>query len=159
MFVALMALGMLGLFTFQLPQWVYRFNPQHGSTAGSFFFGVLTAVLSTPCTAPFMASAMASATKLSTPWILTTFASIGVGMALPYLVLSAYPKWLAKVQRTGPASELVKQVMGLLMLGVAVFFLGSGLDPLTREPIDLPVRWHWWIVAGIVVAGMEVGRA
>jgi thiol:disulfide interchange protein len=45
----------------------------------------------------------------------------------------------------------VKQVMGLLMLAVAAFFVGTGLDPLLRAPVDDPMRWHWYVVAGLVV--------
>lgn len=148
--IAIMAVGMLGVFTTGLPQWVYRINPRHDSLHGSFLFGVMTAVLSTPCTAPFMGSAAVWATQQKSAVTLATFAAIGVGMALPYLFLSAKPGWVNKVPRTGPASELVKQVMGLLMLAVAVFFAGTGLDPLIREPIDPPLRAHWWGVAGLV---------
>lgn len=150
--IAIMALGMIGLFATRLPQWVYKVNPKHDSIHGSLLFGIMTAILSTPCTAPFMGSAAAWATQQS-PWItMSTFAAIGLGMALPYIILSANPKWIDKLPRTGPASELVKQVMGLLMLGVAVFFLGTGLDPLTRAPVDPPFRGHWWLIAAIVIA-------
>lgn len=151
--IAAMALGMLGLFAARLPQWVYRINPRHDSVHGSFLFGVMTAVLSTPCTAPFMGSAAAWATQQKSAITLTTFGAIGLGMALPYLLLAANPKWVNKVPRTGPASELVKQVMGLLMLGVAVFFLGTGVGPLLMTEVgDPPLRAHWWLVAAFVVA-------
>ncbi len=151
--IAAMALGMLGLFATRLPQWVYRINPRHDSVHGSFLFGVMTAVLSTPCTAPFMGSAAAWATQQKSAITLATFGAIGLGMALPYLLLAANPKWVNKVPRTGPASELVKQVMGLLMLGVAVFFLGTGVGPLLMDEVgDPPLRAHWWAVAACVVA-------
>lgn len=150
--IAVMAIGMLGFFTAGLPQWVYRINPRHDSVHGSFLFGVMTAVLSTPCTAPFMGSAAAWATQQKSIVTLATFGAIGIGMALPYLVLAANPKWVNKVPRTGPASELVKQVMGLLMLGVAVFFMGTGLGPLLMKEVgDPPLRAHWWGVAAFVV--------
>lgn len=152
--IGVMGLGMFGLFTAALPQWVYRINPKHDSMHGSFLFGVMTAVLSTPCTAPFMGSAAAWATQQDDRVrTLLTFGAIGVGMALPYLVLSARPKLVNKVPRTGPGSELVKQVMGLLMVAVAIFFLGTGIGPsLMEEPGDPPLRAHWWGVAGFAVA-------
>lgn len=152
--IGVMGLGMFGLFTAALPQWVYRINPKHDSMHGSFLFGVMTAVLSTPCTAPFMGSAAAWATQQDDRVrTLLTFGAIGVGMALPYLVLSARPKLVNKVPRTGPGSELVKQVMGLLMVAVAIFFLGTGIGPsLIEEPGDPPLRAHWWGVAGFAVA-------
>jgi thiol:disulfide interchange protein len=152
--IGLMGLGMFGLFTAGLPQWVYRINPKHDSVHGSFLFGIMTAVLSTPCTAPFMGSAAAWATQQDDRIrTLLTFGAIGVGMALPYLILAANPRLVNKVPRTGPASELVKQVMGLLMIGVAIFFLGTGIGPfLMTEVGDPPLRAHWWGVAACAVA-------
>ncbi len=153
-FIAVMGVGMLGLFSVRLPQFVYMLDPKHDSAAGSFFFGILTAILSTPCTAPFMGTAAAWAAKQPHATTLAVFAAIGIGMALPYFILSLNPRLVSRVPRTGPASELVKQVMGMLMVAVAIFFLGVGLDPLLREPIDPPVRAHWWIIAAIVTFTM-----
>ncbi|MEX2219119.1 MAG: thioredoxin family protein [Phycisphaerales bacterium] len=153
-FIALMAVGMLGAYVIQLPQAVYLFNPRHESVPGSFLFGIMTAVLSTPCTAPFMGSAAAWAATQPSTITLATFSAIGAGMALPYLILSAFPGLVSRIPRTGPASELVKQIMGLLLVAVAIFFLGTGLDPLLREPIDPPFRFFWWIIAGVAVGAM-----
>ncbi|MBI1191141.1 MAG: DUF255 domain-containing protein [Tepidisphaera sp.] len=160
-FIALMATGMLGLFDVNLPGFVYLIDPKTESPAGSFAFGVMTAVLSTPCTAPFMGAAAAWSTKQPIAVTLATFGAIGLGMAIPYLVLAAFPRLVARVPKSGPGSTLVKQVMGLFMLAVAVFFLGSGLDPLLRLPVDPPMRWHWWVVATLVVlaSGWMVGRS
>lgn len=148
--IGLMGVGMLGLFTVSLPKAVYMVNPSHDTMHGSFLFGVMTAVLSTPCTAPFMGSAAAWATRQPPALTMLTFAAIGLGMALPYLVLSARPGWVARVPRTGPASELVKQVMGLLMMGVAAFFLGIGLVAVSTTPPDPPSKAYWWVVAAFV---------
>lgn len=146
-FIAVMAVGMLGMFTVSLPKFVYMVDPSRETAGGAFMFGVMTAVLSTPCTAPFMGTAAAWATKQPSAITMLTFAAIGLGMALPYLVLSANPKLVAKVPRTGPASELVKQVMGMLMLAVACWFLGIGLVAATNTPPDPPSRLYWWAVA------------
>lgn len=151
--IGVMGLGMFGLFTIKLPQAVYMVNPRHDTPHGSFLFGVMTAVLSTPCTAPFMGSAAAWAATQDAGITLAVFGAIGAGMALPYLVLSLNPKWVKKVPRTGPASELVKQVMGILMLAVAVFFLGTGLAPFLSKPTSPPFQAYWWAVAAIVAAG------
>lgn len=151
-FVAVMAVGMLGVFSVQLPQAVYKINPSQESPQGSFLFGVLTAVLSTPCTAPFMGSAAAWAATQQPGITLLTFGAIGLGMALPYWVLTAKPGLVRKVPRTGPASELVKQVMGLFMLAVAAFFLGIPLAAALQRPPDPASRAYWWVVAFFVVA-------
>ncbi|MGD9791381.1 MAG: protein-disulfide reductase DsbD family protein [Phycisphaerales bacterium] len=149
------ALGMFGLFTTGLPQWVYAINPTGESTGGAFMFGVMTAVLSTPCTAPLMASASAWAAKQSDKSLtIGTMAVIGVGMAFPYLVLVMWPGLLKHLPKAGPGAEVLKKILGLLLAAVSVFFIGTGLDALLRNPVDPPNRWYWWLIAAISVAAM-----
>jgi thiol:disulfide interchange protein DsbD len=152
LFIAVMAVGMCGLFSVGLPQWVHSINPQHESHTGSFFFGIMTAVLSTPCTAPLMGAAAAWAATQAPQTTMNVFATIGLGMALPYMVLSAFPHLVAKMPRTGPASELIKQVMGLLLLAAAAYFVGAGLSGLMVVAPDPPNRTYWWVVAAFGVA-------
>ncbi len=152
LFVAVMALGMLGFFDIVLPQAVYRYQPKQETLPGAFGFGVMTAVLSTPCTAPFMGTAAAWSARQQPSITLITFAAIGVGMALPYLLLSLRPALLSKVPRTGPASNVLKQVMGLLMLAVAAFFLGIPIAGALRQAPAPASRDYWWGVTAFVVA-------
>ncbi len=147
--IAIMAVGMCGVFSLRLPAFVYQITPKHDTILGSFGFGIMTAVLSTPCTAPFMGAAAAWAATQQAATTLTTFAAIGVGMALPYLILSAFPDLVKKMPRSGPASELIKQVMGLLMLAAAAYFLGVGLSALLNTPPDPPSRAYWWMVMAL----------
>lgn len=152
LFMVVMSLGMFNVFAVRLPQFVYMVNPQHETSGGSFLFGILTAVLSTPCTAPFMGAAAAWAAFQPAPVTMSTFAAIGAGMALPYLLLSANPKWISRLPRTGPGSELVKHIMGLLMLAVAAFFIGLPIAGWLQTPPDPPTRAYWWVVAALGVA-------
>jgi thiol:disulfide interchange protein DsbD len=142
-FIALMAIGMAGFFSVGLPQWVYAIEPKHESIGGSVMFGVMTAVLSTPCTAPLMGAAAGWAvTTKSASTIMLVFFTIGLGMGTPYLVLSAYPQLARKLPKSGPASDVLKQVMGLLLLAAAIYFIGAGINGLLEEPITL----HWWLI-------------
>jgi thiol:disulfide interchange protein len=151
LFIAFMGIGMIIDLAVQLPQSVYRINPRHDTISGSFMFGVMTAVLSTPCTAPFMGSAAAWATRAgSAATVLMVFGAIACGMGWPYVLLSWFPGWLHRVPRTGPASVLVKQCMGLLMLAVAAFFGGTGLLGLLREQPHLGSVLHWWLATVLV---------
>jgi thiol:disulfide interchange protein DsbD len=152
--IAVMAVGMCGLFAVRLPQFVYRLNPGHDTMVGSFGFGVMTAVLSTPCTAPLMGGASAWAITQPPGMTLSVFAAIGIGMAAPYLVLSAFPQWAQRMPRTGPASELIKQVMGLLMLAAAAYFIGIGVCILLKPADTFASLLYWWPVMGLcAVAG------
>ncbi len=145
--IAVMAVGMAGLFSVRLPDWVHMIEAKHDSYFGSFCFGIMTAVLSTPCTAPLMGTAVAWATTQGPNTILIVFAAVGTGMALPYLVLSAFPHLVDSMPRTGPASDLIKQVMGLLLLAAAAFFIGAGLAGVMVTPPQPPNKAYWWIVA------------
>jgi thiol:disulfide interchange protein DsbD len=147
--IGVMAIGMAGFFAMRLPDWVYMIEAKHDSYLGSFGFGVMTAVLSTPCTAPLMGTAVAWATTQSPATILTVFGAVGTGMAVPYLILSAFPKLVDKMPRTGPASDLIKQVMGLLLLAAAAYFIGAGTAGLMVTPPEPPSNLYWWFVAAL----------
>ena len=151
--IGIMALGMFGFFSIRLPQFIYMINPQQDSLKGSFALGILAAILSTPCTAPFMGAAAAWAATRTPLVTLATFAAIGSGMALPYLLLSAFPNFVNRMPKAGPVSELIKQVMGLFMLAAAAYFLGVGISALMSSPPSPPSKMFWWPVMGLVSAG------
>jgi thiol:disulfide interchange protein DsbD len=87
---------------------------------GSFGSGVLATVAATPCTAPFMGSALGFALGQPVWMTLLVFTSLGLGMAVPYIVLTASPGLLRFVPRPGPWMKTMKQVMGFLLLAVVV---------------------------------------
>ncbi|MGH2571229.1 MAG: protein-disulfide reductase DsbD family protein, partial [bacterium] len=114
--------------------------------ADAFFHGMLTTVLATPCTAPMLGTAVAFAFVQPAPVILAIFLTVGVGLALPYVLLSAHPAWLRYVPRPGAWMETFKQAMGFLLLATLVWLLfvfgaQTGSDGLT------------WLLAFLVVVG------
>lgn len=123
--VLVFALNLFGVFEISPPQAVMRMA---GSTAtqgdaGSFFQGVFATVLATPCTAPFLGTALGFAFTQSALIILSMFAAIAAGMSAPYLLLSAQPAWLRFLPKPGPWMEQVKQFMGFLLLATLLFLL------------------------------------
>ncbi len=150
--IGVMATGMFGFFFMRLPNFIYMINPENNTLHGSFGLGILAAILSTPCTAPFMGAAAAWASTQAATTTLTTFAAIGSGMALPYLVLSASPALVRKMPKTGPASVLIKQVMGLFMLAAAAYFIGVGLVSLFSTPPMPSSKIYWWPVMFFSIA-------
>ena len=151
--IGIMALGMFGFFSVRLPQFIYIINPRQNSPQGSFGLGILAAVLSTPCTAPFMGAAAAWSAAQTPLTTLATFSAIGGGMALPYLILSAAPNLVSRMPKAGPASDLIKQVMGLFMLAAAAYFLGVGISAQLSSPPNPSSKIYWWPVMGLVAAG------
>ena len=90
---------------------------------GSFFTGVLATVVATPCTAPFMGPALGFA--LTQPWLtaMTMFVALGLGLALPILLLSFLPLLSRYLPRPGPWMETFKQFMAFPLYASAIFFL------------------------------------
>lgn len=150
--IAIMGVGIMGMFTFNLPQSVYAINPRADTAWGSYAFGIMTAILGLPCFG-FVAGAMlVGLATMPSMHIVMVFLGMGVGMASPYLVLSAFPKLVDSIPRTGPASELVKQVMGLLMLAAAAYFIGSGLIALVLDAPYIGKQLHIWLIALFTLA-------
>jgi thiol:disulfide interchange protein len=120
------ALNMFGVFEITLPQGATRgllaWTAGEGD-AGSFFQGVFATVLATPCTAPFLGTALGFAFTQSSAIIFFMFLAIAAGMSAPYFLLSAQPAWLRFLPKPGAWMERVKQLMGFFLLATLVFLL------------------------------------
>lgn len=90
---------------------------------GTFFSGALATVVSTPCSAPFLGSAIGLAIKLPAFQFFSAFASMALGLSLPYLILSIFPQLIDRLPRPGPWMESFKQAMSFLLFGSAGYLL------------------------------------
>ncbi|MDR2212135.1 MAG: thioredoxin family protein [Pseudomonadales bacterium] len=91
--------------------------------AGSFFTGVLASVVASPCTAPFMGAALGFAFTQSMPVALTVFLSLGLGMALPFLVLSFVPALARLLPKPGVWMLGFRQFLAFPLYATAVWLL------------------------------------
>jgi thiol:disulfide interchange protein len=89
--------------------------------SGSFFTGVLAAIVATPCTAPFMGVAIAYALSQPALNLILVFTSLGLGLALPYLLLSNWPLLQRCLPRPGVWMERLKQVFAFPMYATALW--------------------------------------
>ncbi|WP_162527560.1 protein-disulfide reductase DsbD family protein [Casimicrobium huifangae] len=89
----------------------------------AFFSGVLAVIAASPCTAPFMGAALGFALTQSAAAALAVFAALGLGMALPYVLLAWFPKWLDKLPRPGPWMVNFKQVLAFPMFVTVVWLV------------------------------------
>lgn len=89
--------------------------------ADALFSGVLAALIASPCTAPLMGAALGFALTQSTVTALMVFAVMGIGMALPYVLLSFFPGWLKRLPRPGAWLVTFKQVMAFPMYATVVW--------------------------------------
>jgi len=124
--VLVFALNMFGVFEVSLPQRATRgmlgLTDREGE-AGSFVQGVFATLLATPCTAPYLGTALGFAFTQSGIVIMAMFMSIAAGMAFPYVLLAAQPAWLRFLPKPGPWMNHVRQVMGFLLLATLLFLL------------------------------------
>ncbi len=96
-----------------------------GGHAGSVVTGLLTAVLATPCSGPILVAAFGWAQAQPAWASAVVFAILGLGMAAPHATLAAFPELLKRLPAPGPWMVRLKQVMGLLLLLVAVYLLSA----------------------------------
>ena len=88
---------------------------------GSFFSGVLATVVATPCTAPFMGSALGIIVTLSAAQSMMIFTALALGVALPYLILSLFPSFLKWLPRPGAWMETFKKALAFLLYASVVW--------------------------------------
>lgn len=120
--MVVLALYMFGLFTFGIPASVSS-GKQSGGLAGSVGMGFLAAVLSTPCSFAILTFVLAWAQTQPIPLATITILLIGVGMALPYIILTAIPGLLEKIPKPGRWMELFKHATGFVLLAIGVKLL------------------------------------
>lgn len=124
--VFLFALNLFGIFEITLPGSAST-SLDHASSrrgyAGSFFQGLFATLLATPCTAPFLGSALGFAFGQSPLVILTMFTSVALGMSFPYLLLSARPGWRRWIPKPGVWMEKFRQFMGFPLLATNLWLL------------------------------------
>jgi DsbC/DsbD-like thiol-disulfide interchange protein/cytochrome c biogenesis protein CcdA len=95
--VTAIALNLAGLF--ELPSLGGRLG---SGRTGAFATGALAAFIATPCTGPFMGAALGAALILPAPAALAVFAGLGLGLALPFLLLGYVPALRGRLPRPGP---------------------------------------------------------
>jgi DsbC/DsbD-like thiol-disulfide interchange protein/cytochrome c biogenesis protein CcdA len=91
--------------------------------SGSFYSGVLATVVATPCAAPFLAPALGGALALPAFSSVLVFTFIALGLAFPYLLLSAFPRLVALLPRPGAWMETFKQFMAFLLYATVAYLL------------------------------------
>lgn len=124
--VFLFALNLFGVFEIVLPGRAAQGIAEagsHGGLAGSFTQGILATLLATPCTAPFLGTALGFAFSQPPAVILAMFAAVATGMGFPYVLLSAQPGWMKFLPKPGAWMERLKQFMGFPLLATLLWLL------------------------------------
>jgi thiol:disulfide interchange protein len=123
------ALSFLGVWEVPIPGFAQSSSTdklqQREGLGGAFFKGIFTTILATPCSGPFLGPVFGY--TLSQPPVVTylIFASVGLGMAAPYLVIGAFPGLVRWLPKPGAWMDVLKQLMGFVLLGTVVYLFAT----------------------------------
>ncbi len=117
--ITAVALNLAGLFELPAVTAGGRLAERRGAS-GAFWTGALAAFVATPCTGPFMGAALGAALVLPTPVALAVFAGLGLGLALPFLVLGFVPALRGRLPKPGPWMQRFRQLMSVPMFITAL---------------------------------------
>ncbi|WP_022943009.1 protein-disulfide reductase DsbD family protein [Psychromonas hadalis] len=122
---ALFATNMLGLFEIQLPSNMQTWLATKGdqSYLGHYLQGMFATLLATPCSAPFLGTAVAFALGASTVELFVIFSALGLGMALPWLLIALFPSIALLLPKPGRWMGTVKLIFALMILATSLWLL------------------------------------
>ncbi len=125
--VTLFAANLFGLFRIPLPGFAGRMAAHapedRGSLSGAFATGAFATLLATPCSAPFLGTALGFALTRAWDDIFAVFTALGLGLALPYLAVAAFPGLATRLPRPGPWMGRLRIVLALALLATALWLL------------------------------------
>jgi thiol:disulfide interchange protein len=142
----ILSLNLFGLFEFRTPGGA-RFGSQElkDNVAGDFFSGVLSTILSTPCSAPFLGTALTFAFTTSTVNIFLMFFFIGLGLAFPFLLTAFFPSTLNVFPKPGAWMEKLKYFLGLSLVLTVIW-----LYDVFASLVDYPkMSWRLNLLFGL----------
>jgi suppressor for copper-sensitivity B len=147
--VALFAANLWGLFEVPMPAAFGQGALAMANTrglAGHFLTGAFATLLATPCSAPFLGTAVGFALAAGPVEILAIFAALGVGLALPYLAVAAWPALALALPRPGPWMVWLRRALGLALAATAIWLI----TVLAAQQDVLTVH----LVAGLIVVAL-----
>jgi len=124
--VILFACNMWGFFEIHLPGWLSDLGqgPSHvQGLGGHFMTGAFATLLATPCSAPFLGTAVGFALSRGPFDILFVFSALGLGLSLPYLLIAAFPNMATRLPKPGAWMVVLRKILGLILLGTAVWLI------------------------------------
>jgi thiol:disulfide interchange protein DsbD len=138
-----------------------------GGLAGSFFTGLLAVTAATPCTAPFMGTAIAAALATSPPTGLLIFAALGAGFAAPYCLLAEFPPLTRLLPKPARWMEITKQALAFPMYAAAAWLVWVAAQQTGDTGLALVLgalvltaiaAWAYGLAPGLRATGAAIAR-
>lgn len=159
--VTLFACNLWGFFEFRLPTWIYNIGEHSGHVhglGGSFVSGVFATLLATPCSAPFLGTAVGFAMARGVVEILAVFTALGIGLALPFAAMAAAPGLATRLPRPGPWMDSLRRILGVAMAATAAWLL-TVLVAQVGGVAAAVIGALMILVGAALYAGRRLGRA
>jgi suppressor for copper-sensitivity B len=124
--LTLFACNMWGIFEIRLPGWAYGLTTEgreSRSLGGAFGTGAFATLLATPCSAPFLGTAVGFALARGPFEIFAVFAALGIGLALPYLLVAAAPGLARHLPRPGPWIVVFRRILGFALAATVLWLV------------------------------------
>lgn len=118
--VFLMALSLLGVFSLPIIDLKFHQKAQN-PLLQSYLTGIMTTFLATPCSGPLLGGVLGWAFTQPFLILICVFWSIGLGMALPYLIFSIWPKAVHLLPKTGPWMNMLEHLAGFLLIATSIY--------------------------------------
>jgi len=122
--LAFFMLNMFGIFEFRTPQLIYFSGLSHNKFIKDFFNGFFATIMATPCSAPFVGTAITVAFTQSSFILISIFFAMGIGMSIPYLVVALFPALVSFLPKPGKWMQYVKYFLGILLL-LTLFWIAN----------------------------------
>ncbi len=129
--LTIFSLNTLGLFEINLPSSIKTsniFNLGNSFFAKNFFNGFFATLLATPCSAPFIGTAITVAFTQNSLTLFLIFISMGCGMSLPYLVVVLFPKLVLFLPKPGKWTIYTKYFLSILLIGTIIWIINILLN-------------------------------
>lgn len=180
--ITLFACNMWGLFEIRLPGAVADAAANSGNSGGlggHFLTGAFATLLATPCTAPFLGTAVGFALSRGPLEIYSVFLALGIGLAAPWILVAAFPVLANRLPKPGHWMITLKRILSIALIGTALWLLSvlwfqigsaaTGIIASLMVAIGFTVwqyrhlgekaRFATWVVVGLLTAISMVGAS
>ena len=151
--IALFGLVMLDVINLPVPQFIQNLGRGMGwgigqgqkgqNFAGDFLSGALATLLATPCSAPFVGTAIAFALTATPLQMMVIFLAMGIGLAMPWLVIAAAPRFAVLLPKPGPWFKTLKQILAAGLFLTSAWLI-SILVTVTVGASSAEDGWRQW---------------
>ncbi len=152
--IIIFGLVMIDLITIPVPQQFAAIGRGQSGYVGDFLTGFMATLLATPCSAPFVGTALTFALTAPGHVLIMMFIAMGLGLASPWIIVAISPSLAARLPRPGPWLIHLKKVLSLGLFGTAIWLI-TIIFAITSDSVDIDDNWQAWSPGAAVELAQE----